>query len=39
TWVIADACKAIDLNGSLDQAWKDMALAGVNRIDSAELTD
>lgn len=39
TWVIADACKAIDLNGSLDQAWKDMALAGVNRIESAELTE
>jgi nicotinamidase/pyrazinamidase len=38
TWVIADACKAIDLNGSLDRAWEDMALAGVSRIDSAALT-
>ena len=39
TWVIADACRAIDLNGSLDQAWSDMATAGVNRIDSTDLTD
>lgn len=38
TWVIADACKAIDLGGSLDQAWTDLAAAGVARIDSAALT-
>jgi nicotinamidase/pyrazinamidase len=38
TWIIADACKAIDLNGSLDKAWKDLQAAGVVRIDSAELT-
>jgi nicotinamidase/pyrazinamidase len=38
TWIIADACKAIDLNGSLDTAWKDLQAAGVVRIDSAELT-
>lgn len=38
TWVIADACKAIDLGGSLDKAWRDFQAAGVVRIDSAELT-
>ncbi|MFJ3487910.1 bifunctional nicotinamidase/pyrazinamidase [Pseudomonas sp. NPDC090202] len=37
TWLIADACKAIDLNGSLDKAWKDLTAAGVIRIDSADL--
>lgn len=39
TWVIADACKAIDLGGSLDKAWLDLATAGVSRIDSAGLFD
>lgn len=39
TWVIADACRAIDLNGSLDRAWTDMTMAGVKRIDSAALSD
>lgn len=38
TWVIADACKAIDLGGSLEKAWRDLAAAGVVRIDSADLT-
>ena len=35
--VIEDACRAIDLNGSLAQAWQDLAAAGVERIQSAEL--
>ena len=35
--VIEDACRAIDLNGSLAQAWADMAAAGVRRIDSAQI--
>ncbi|CAG9173139.1 Nicotinamidase [Cupriavidus laharis] len=35
--VIEDACRAIDLNGSLAQAWQDLAAAGVTRIRSAEL--
>ncbi|WER44463.1 bifunctional nicotinamidase/pyrazinamidase [Cupriavidus sp. WKF15] len=35
--LIEDACRAIDLNGSLAQAWKDLAAAGVKRIQSAEL--
>jgi len=29
--VIEDACRAIDLNGSLDAAWRDMNAAGVKR--------
>ncbi len=32
--VIEDACRAIDLNGSLDAAWARMAAAGVNRTTS-----
>ena len=35
--VIEDACRAIDLNGSLATAWTDMAAAGVARVDSAAL--
>ncbi|RAU44697.1 MULTISPECIES: bifunctional nicotinamidase/pyrazinamidase [unclassified Pseudomonas] len=37
TWVIADACKAIDLDGSLEKAWRDMTAAGVALIDSTDL--
>ncbi|WP_186426506.1 bifunctional nicotinamidase/pyrazinamidase [Cupriavidus metallidurans] len=29
--VVEDACRAIDLNGSLDQAWRELAAAGVRR--------
>jgi nicotinamidase/pyrazinamidase len=29
--VIEDACRAIDLDGSLSRAWSDMAAAGVKR--------
>lgn len=32
--VIEDACRAIDLQGSLARAWRDMAQAGVRRINS-----
>ncbi|MBL8359786.1 MAG: bifunctional nicotinamidase/pyrazinamidase [Rubrivivax sp.] len=35
TWVIEDACRAIDLNGSLAAAWQAMAATGVQRIDSS----
>lgn len=35
--VIEDACKGIDMNGSVAKAWADMAAAGVRRIDSSEL--
>ncbi|EKS67805.1 MULTISPECIES: bifunctional nicotinamidase/pyrazinamidase [Caballeronia] len=35
--VIEDACRAIDLNGSLDRAWNDMRDAGVQRVSSDEI--
>ncbi|MBP0493175.1 bifunctional nicotinamidase/pyrazinamidase [Roseomonas indoligenes] len=35
--VIEDACRAIDLNGSLDKAWAEMAAAGVGRIRSQSI--
>lgn len=35
--VIEDACRGIDLNGSLDAAWRSMSDAGVHRISSAQL--
>jgi nicotinamidase/pyrazinamidase len=37
TVVIEDACKAIDMGGSLDKAWQDMLAAGVNRISSSQV--
>ena len=37
TYVIEDATRAIDLNGSLAAAWKQMADAGVKRIRSADV--
>ena len=37
TLVINDACRAIDLDGSLAAAWARMTDAGVRRIDSAEI--
>lgn len=37
TYVIEDACKAIDLNGSLQQAWQDMLQKGVHRIESSSI--
>jgi nicotinamidase/pyrazinamidase len=37
TTVIEDACRAIDLDGSLATAWREMQGAGVKRIGSAEL--
>lgn len=36
-YVIEDATRAIDLNGSLAKAWKDMAAKGVKRIQSADV--
>jgi nicotinamidase/pyrazinamidase len=36
--VIEDACRAIDLNGSLDRAWSDMRAAGVARVRSDDVT-
>lgn len=37
TFVVEDASRAIDLNGSLDAAWTAMARAGVKRIDAASI--
>ncbi len=37
TYVIEDACRAIDLNGSLAAAWKRMAASGVKRIQSGDI--
>ena len=36
--VIEDACRGIDLNGSLAKAWADMGKAGVKRLKSSEIT-
>lgn len=38
TYVVEDACRAIDLNGSLAAAWKSMAARGVQRIRSEDLS-
>ncbi len=35
--VIEDACRAIDLDGSLERAWRDMTAAGVRRVAAAGL--
>ncbi|TWG80278.1 nicotinamidase/pyrazinamidase [Cupriavidus gilardii J11] len=37
--VVEDACRAIDLNGSLTAAWERMSAAGVARCQSADLLD
>ena len=37
TYVIEDATQAIDLNGSLEQAWQQMLAHGVQRIQSADI--
>jgi nicotinamidase/pyrazinamidase len=35
--LIEDATRAIDLNGSLDAAWRDLLAAGVQRVQVADL--
>ena len=37
TYVIEDACRGIDTQGSLAKAWADMDKAGVKRIQSSDL--
>ncbi|MGJ4940994.1 bifunctional nicotinamidase/pyrazinamidase [Bradyrhizobium sp. HKCCYLS1011] len=37
TYVVEDACRGIDTQGSLAKAWADMAEAGVKRIQSADI--
>ena len=39
TCVIEDACRAIDLQGSLAKAWADMTKAGVKRINSSDIAN
>ena len=38
-FVVEDACRGIDLDGSVDAAWSRMTDAGVKRIDSPALAD
>ena len=35
--VIEDACRGIDINGSIAAAWKDMTAAGVKKIQSTDI--
>ena len=37
TYVIEDACRGIDLNGSVAAAWKEMISRGVKRIQSDDI--
>ena len=37
TYVVEDACRGIDTQGSLAKAWADMEHAGVKRITSADI--
>jgi nicotinamidase/pyrazinamidase len=37
TYVVEDACRGIDIQGSVAKAWADMTAAGVNRIQSADI--
>ncbi len=36
--VIEDACRAIDLEGSLEKAWRDMQAAGVGRTSTGRVS-
>jgi nicotinamidase/pyrazinamidase len=37
TYVVEDACRGIDIQGSVAKAWADMAEAGVKRIQSSDI--
>lgn len=37
TYVVADACKGIDLQGSLQQAWQQMLASGIKRVYAKDL--
>jgi nicotinamidase/pyrazinamidase len=37
TYVIEDACRGIDLHGSVDAAWSEMRKRGVRRIKSTDI--
>jgi nicotinamidase/pyrazinamidase len=36
-YVVDDACRGIDINGSLAKAWEDMTAAGVKKIQSSDI--
>lgn len=36
-YVVEDACRGIDINGSIAKAWEDMAKLGVKRIQSSDI--
>jgi nicotinamidase/pyrazinamidase len=36
-YVVDDACRGIDINGSIAAAWKDMTAAGVKKIESSDI--
>jgi nicotinamidase/pyrazinamidase len=36
-YVVDDACRGIDLNGSIAKAWADMTAAGVKKIESSDI--
>jgi nicotinamidase/pyrazinamidase len=36
-YVVDDACRGIDINGSIAKAWQDMTAAGVKKIESADI--
>jgi nicotinamidase/pyrazinamidase len=36
-YVVDDACRGIDINGSVAKAWADMTAAGVRKIESSDL--
>lgn len=38
TWVVEDATRAIDLDGSLDAAWREMEAGGVGRMLAADIS-
>jgi nicotinamidase/pyrazinamidase len=37
TYVVEDACRGIDIQGSVAKAWSDMEAAGVKRIQSSDI--
>jgi nicotinamidase/pyrazinamidase len=36
-YVVEDACRGIDLNGSIAKAWDDMTKLGCKRIQSSDI--
>ena len=36
-YVVDDACRGIDINGSIAKAWEDMTAAGVKKIESSDI--